>query len=338
MQTYYFKGVVTAEEPLTVTVKSSAAGRLPRNGGYQSCPFMPATSFRGALRHASHQALNKFMKGKGARFDLAEHFALAQGVDIENRATDFDAGDIDAGVKLRAANPFISLWGRWGLGGHAGIGNMYPLKADGCTGEFGGGNRTIMFERSPDLLSFMTDDEIERLNTILVEQSQSSEDMKPIKAEIKSLVSSLRMLEDSETKARVKSKIAELEAKLSDIKEAKTGPKDAIRRPLDSFEAFVAGCEFSHRMAIQCASDAELGLFITALHEFSRAPYLGGHRAHNCGRVSAKYDVTIYPEGSDAHIPVGSVAFSDDGFQLEGDILVSARHSWKSDNFDFKVW
>lgn len=338
MQTYYFKGVVTGEEPLTVSVKSSSTThRLPRNGGYKSRPFMPATSLRGALRHAGHVALNRLVQSKGDRLDLTQHFILAQGVDISGKAVELDAGAIDASVQIRKENPFLSLWGRWGLSGHAGIGNLYPI-TDDCVGDFGGGARSIMFERNTQLLSFLDDSEIDGLNGILKEQSDSSDEMKPIKAQIQTLAKSLKSLDDSESVAKVKAKIAELEQQIVAIKDAKSGPRESIRRPIDTYEAFVAGCEFNHRMAISCANEVELGLFLASLHEFSRNPYLGGHRSHNCGRISARYEITIYPEDADAHIPVGTVAFDDQGFHLSGEHIVSARNLWKDTEMDLSVW
>lgn len=337
MQTYYFNGVVVGDEPLTVSMGGSGAHRLPRNGGYRNKPYMPATSFRGALRHACHLALNGHLAKSGERLSIDQHFILAQGVDISNKAEEIKAGGVDASVKIRESNPFISLWGRWGLGGHASIGNMYPL-IDDCTAEFGGGNRTVMFERNNDLLAYLDDNEVERLNQILQEQTDSSEQIKPIKAQRQTLLKSLKSLDDSEAIARVKEKIAELDAQEKAIKDAKTGSRESIRRPIDNFEAFVAGCEFKHRMAVQAATDVELALFIAGLQVLSRNPYLGGHRAYNCGKISAKYDVSIYPENEDKPIVIGTIAFNDDGFEVTGEKLVAIRDAWKSQNMDLNVW
>lgn len=339
MQTYYLKGIVKAEEPLTVTLKSSGTThRLPRNGGFKAKPYMPATSFRGALRHACHLALNRHhLTTKGEKLTLNQHFMMAQGVDIAGTAQAFGGGDIDASVAVREANPFISLWGRWGLGGHMSVGNLYPIQDD-CVGEFGGGNRSVMFERNTDLLNYLSESEVGDLNRILKEQSQSSEDIKPLKAQIQTLTKSLRALEDAESVAKVKEKIAALESQISGIKDDKEGPRESIRRPIDTYEAFVAGCEFNHRFAVQCANEVELGLFLDALYEFSRNPYLGGHRSHNCGLISASYDVTVYPEGADAHIQVGTVSFNDVGFTITGDSLLEARNVWKSQSMDLTTW
>lgn len=337
MQTYFFKGVVTGEEPLTVSLNSGSTHRLPRNGGYRSRAFMPATSVRGALRHACHLALNAHLAKKDEKLSLDQHFVLAQGIDITKKAEEMKSGAVDASVALREANPFISLWGRWGLGGHANVGNMYPVNEE-CTAEFGGGNRGVMFERNSELISYLDESEVERLNMIIQEQSDSSELIKPIKAQRQTLMKSLKTLDDSEAIAKVKEKIAELDAQEKAIKDDKKGSRESIRRPIDNFEAFVAGCEFTHRMAVQAASDEELGLFIAGLQVFAREPYLGGHRAHNCGRISATYEVSVYPEDVDKPEVIGTLSFNEDGFVVSGDKLKSVRDSWKHREMDLTVW
>ena len=55
-----------------------------------------------------------------------------------------------------------------------------------------------------------------------------------------------------------------------------------------------------HRMIVQNAPPIELGLFLGCLREFARNPYVGGHRALNCGEINAKWEVQFWPEDSDA--------------------------------------
>lgn len=59
-------------------------------------------------------------------FDLADHFMLAQGVDIADRAEEHFLGEIDAEARIRASNPLLSLFGRWRFAGKVGIGNAIP--------------------------------------------------------------------------------------------------------------------------------------------------------------------------------------------------------------------
>jgi CRISPR type IV-associated protein Csf2 len=342
MQTYIFEGKVTAVEPLTVTLKGaqSALGhRLPRNGGFRARPYFPATSLRGALRHAGHVSLvNNLAKTKNEKFSLADHFMLAQGTDIKGVAEQFDGGKIDATVALRQKNPFISIWGRWGVDGRVSIGNLIPITED-CFADFGGGARTIMFERNDALIQAISAAEVDELNHIIKEQGEVSEDMKPIKAEIQSLTKSLKQLGDGEAKERVKEKISVLEQQIADIKGSKTGAKEAIRRPIDTYEAFVAGCEFDHRMKLESATETELSLFLASFQMFARDSRLGGHTAHNCGEIKGSYTVKVWPEDADAPVRVGKMEWDENGFRVEGQLLTRVLNAWKTaEGIDFKKW
>lgn len=342
--TYNFIGTVTAVSPLTVTLpggNTKGAHRLPRNGGYHSRPYFPASSVRGALRNAGHVALTRHLGKQDVRFTIAEHFAHAQGIiikakGVESCATDEPQGAIDANQSVRDDNPFMSLWGRWGMDGRCCIGNLIPL-TDDCVGQFGGGARTVMFERNPNLLEDLSNEEIQQINHILSEQAETSANMAPLSAEVTTLKKSLKNIDDPEAKSRVQSKIAELEAQMKQMKDDKTGSRESIRRPIDPYEAFVAGCEFEHLMTLKSATDDELSLFLTCLLEFARGSTLGGHKAHGCGSISGEYKVTVWPEDALKPVEIGSVSFGPNGFEVTGEVLESAIGRWRSADFDFKT-
>ncbi len=71
--------------------------------------------------------------------------------------------EINAGAELRSKNPLISLFGRWGLSGKVGIGNAIP-DGDNQWGMFGGGARSIMFQRDESLMEFLETDQLIVLN------------------------------------------------------------------------------------------------------------------------------------------------------------------------------
>lgn len=112
----------------------------------------------------------------------AEHFMLACGVDINGEAETFAPGEINAGAELRSKNPLISLFGRWGLSGKVGIGNAIP-DGDNQWGMFGGGARSIMFQRDESLMEFLETDQVDRLERLLEEQAEASVDISQIKTE-----------------------------------------------------------------------------------------------------------------------------------------------------------
>lgn len=339
-KTYQFNGTVTALSPLTVTMpgsSSKSSHRLPRNGGFSARPYFPATSFRGGLRNAGHVALARHLEKQGIKFTLAEHFAHAQGIDIKGSAVVGKSGAIDANQSVRDDNPFMSLWGRWGVDGRCSIGNLIPI-TDDCVGQFGGGARVVMFERNQTLLEILDESDVQQLNHILEEQADSSEKLAPIEAQMATLKKSLRNIDDPETKARVQENIATLEAQKKQLKDEKTGSRESIRRPIDPYEAFVSGCEFEHRMALKSATESELSMFFACLLEFARSSTLGGHKAHGCGTFSAQYKVSVWPEDADKPVEIGVVSLGPDGFHVTGSELKSVIGLWKTKDFNFKTW
>ncbi|WES67632.1 hypothetical protein [Superficieibacter sp. HKU1] len=153
--------------------------------GYRLLNSYKQSVIRGAICHTAHQVVIKRITEKNGGiipFDLADHFMLAQGVDIESRTDIAPSGEIDAGTETRARNPLLSLSGRWGLVGKAGIGNAIPT--GGVQWDmFGEGARTIMFERDESLIDLLEPDQVERLKRIITEQAEASTDIQPIKAE-----------------------------------------------------------------------------------------------------------------------------------------------------------
>lgn len=342
MRTLNFNGTITTVEPLTVVLKSASSTtghRLPRNGGYTSSPYFPGTSIRGAIRHAAHlvvvDRIGLDENGK-APFDLADHFMLAQGVDIADKSEEFPSGEINAGRELRMKNPLLSLFGRWGLAGKVGMGNAFPTSNEQW-GMFGGGARTIMFERNESLIELLDADQVSRLGRIITEQAEASVDISAIKAEQASLKKLMKTAE-KEDKAELQKKINELDEKIQSRKDEKTEARESIRRPIDGYEAFVAGAELDHRMTIKNATDVEAGLFLAALIRFASDPHLGGHANHNCGLVEASWDVTTWTPGEMMPVAVGKFSFNHNGVSIEGDELHAMLKAFaEADGLDYKA-
>lgn len=343
-QTYKFTGSITCTEPLTVTLKEAAQGarghRLPRNGAARDdvAPYFPASSIRGALRNAAHRVVLRMAKahsGDDHPFTLDDHFMLAQGVDSGKQLdAEKTQGVTDLGESLRAANPMLSVFGRWGLESHLSVGHGIPSGNEQCWGMFGGGARTVMFERDPRLLDELPPDDTDRLEAILLEQTAASADVSELKKEIASLKKMIRGA-TQEVRDDCNLKIKELEERIKSRKQDKSGPVESIRRPLDQYEAFTAGAELKHHMALRSATHEELGLLLLALREFARDPQLGGHKAHNCGAISASWTVTTWPEDVDAPVELGVIRLSDAGFVVEGDGLADALNAFQSKAGDY---
>lgn len=342
MRTLNFNGKITTLEPLTVTLRNaiSASGhRLPRNGGYSSRPYFPGTSIRGAIRHAAHLVIVERTgldpEGK-VPFDLADHFMMAQGVDITGDSETFTAGKINASAELRRKNPLLSLFGRWGLAGKVGIGNGIPTDDEQWT-MFGGGARNIMFERNESLVDFLEPDQVNRLNQIITEQAEASIDISAIKAE-QAALKKLMKTASKETRADLQEKINVLDKKIQSRKDEKSEARESIRRPIEPYEAFITGAELNHRMSIKNATNEEAGLFISALIRFAAEPRLGGHTNHNCGLVEANWEVTTWKPGEFTPVSLGGISITQHGVKIEGDELNAMIKAFADTNeFDFKA-
>ncbi len=346
-QSYKFTGSITCIEPLTVTIKEAAQGarghRLPRNGAFRDDvePYFPASSIRGALRNAAHRValrMAKIQTGLEHPFSLDDHFMLAQGVDSAKQLDGENGmGETDMGESLRAVNPMLSIFGRWGLESRLAVGHGIPTGKEQCWGMFGGGARTIMFERDARLLDELQPGDSDRLEAILLEQAESSADVAELKKEIAGLKKLIRGATEEE-RSDYNQQIKAIEERIKSRKQEKSGPVESIRRPLDQYEAFKAGAELKHHMNLRAASEEELGLFLLTLREFAREPQLGGHKAHNCGVIEAQWTVTTWPEDADAPVELGRIALSNTGFVVEGKQLENAIKAFNAGakGYDFK--
>ena len=353
--TINFTGHISCVEPLTVSIQNSAFGasehRLPRNGANTSKtqPFFPASSIRGKLRNETHLALLKTIKqaNQGENpMDIHDHFMLAQGVDSARRVDSSKpgAGVTDAHKELRETNPMLSLFGRWGLASKVSVGLALP-ETDDCWGMFGGGFRGVMFEKNQDLLQELNSDDTDLLERIMIEQAAKAADKAGLKSQKQALLRQVKKATEEE-KENLYAQANEIQAQI-DLNEKDTGigPETTIRRPIDEFEAFTAGALLKHRMALNGATKAELGLFLLGLQRFARNPRLGGHTAHNCGLIEASWVVTTWPEEEESPVILGKVALGAEGFSIEtsdnpyASLLDHAMDTFREsfDQYDFKA-
>ena len=341
MPTYTLKGEITTLEPLTVSLPGLKRGNvsvLPRNGASET-PYFPASSIRGALRHAAHRSVLRLVKkntGETHPFDLNEHFMLSQGVDAAKITKgESGSGQFDFGRELRNKNPMLSTFGRWGLESNLSVGNALPDKA-GCWSMFGGGARSVVFDRDENLLAELSESDQERLKVIMTEMAAFSVDNNDLKAEESSLKKSIKTAGEEE-KTAIFSRLNEIEQIRKTLKSEKEGPEESIRRPIDGYEGFTMGATLSHRMMLRNSNENELGLLLDTLAEFAREPRLGGHKSHNSGLISMSYVVTTWPVDQDKPIVVGKINITESGFNVEGDLLLQAREAYKhnSKELDF---
>jgi CRISPR type IV-associated protein Csf2 len=297
--------------------------------------YFPATSLRGALRRAGRNHIRRAairQSETDTPWSVDTHFMLTQGVDTTNQTlSEKTSGTIGLEEELRSANPFLSLFGRWKLPGHLGIDNAIP-ETENCVYVEGRGARPNDFNRDPGQVQFLNPEEAQRLKRILEQDSLAAKDVKEVDDEIKALKREVAGIRDKDEKAEVNERIKELDARKKEIKSAKEGSQETIQRIMEGFEAIVPGTQMNHRMVLQNANELELGLMLATLREFARSPYVGGHRALNCGEVSGQWVVKYWIEDADQPQVAGKVSFSAEGFEIsdepEEKPLTKALSDW----------
>lgn len=328
MTTIIMKGHIVAEGHLTVSRPNTTKGRLPRlpNGS----TYFPSSSLNGLWRHAAHEAVAMHREQhQKPKLSLDAHYMLASGVDTARVLENMDlGGSPGAELPIRAKNPLISLFGRWKLAGNLCMGDAFAPSQDVIIQQ-GDGSRSHPFRRRPELTHFVSDEEMDRLDAILNADSESSELVKPLEGRVKELKSAMRGT-TGEVKAGFQAEIAELEAKIKEIKTGREGAKESVQRPLETYEAIAAGSVLEHEMRIQGGAELEIGAFLWTTRHVASKPYVGGHKRSGLGRISASWEVRQYAPGANGPEVIGKVRFDDLGFQVEGEKLVAALDAFEA--------
>lgn len=327
MTVFLLKGTLTAEGPLTVSRPNAIKGRMPRlpNG----LPYFPASTLNGLFRHAAHAGIVHWRRDKGAApLSLDAHYMLAAGVDTARQISDIE-GKPGAELPLRAANPLISLFGRWKLAGRLSMGDAVARTPE-CVMDLGDGVRTHPFRRKPELVTFVDPAELERLDAIMAADAESSEQVAPLKARIKELKRQMRTAEADEKK-RLNQEIEGIEAQISGVKDTREGAKESVQRPLDIYEGIATGTVMDHEMRVQGGDGKELGALLWTLKYVASEPIVGGHRRSGCGRISGNWEVSRYDFGARAPVAIGTVGFSDAGLEIAGAALTSLLEAFEAD-------
>jgi hypothetical protein len=338
--TLFLNGTMTAREPITVTHKDAQVGkqhRLPRAGkGENAQPYWPSSNIRGAFRHCMNAVVAAAAEANGQKLKLEHHMMIAQGTDIEGVIGDTE-GIIDAHKEIRAANPALSVLGRWKLPSKIGVGNAFPLNND-CFAMYGQGARRIMFEVDPELVDDLEDSDQKRLKDLLAWQTEASESKTDIKSQIRDLTKKLKSSESPAEKNVLRDQIealnnAQTALNKGEMSEGATG----IRRPLPGYEAFNAGTKFSQSITLNNVTKVEAGLFIAALVKFSRSPFLGAKNAYNNGKVDFEWDVSRYADDISLTPDVTGnfIMNSETGIEINDDLMNECYEAWLEASKDF---
>ena len=341
--TYVLTGHVDAVTPLAVGRKEDQFNtqfqpekttRLPRQGPKMNKTpvYWPSTTLRGKLRRSCYEALREAFDdrvGGGHKFSLQSAFMLISGIDISEKRdveTEGVQGQFDVDLALRNENPFLSLWGRWRLGGRVGPDKSYPVNPESCLAVMGNGCRTNHFARETEEVSLLGVKDQTLLADIIRADYLSSKDKDVVKKEITALNAQYKDEKDPAEKTYIKEQISQHEKDMKETRKNKKGSGDAIQRPLEGYEAIVAGTRMTQRTFLKQASEFELGLYLAGLRKFSEFPLMGAHFSHGCGQVSAEWDVTMLVNRKPQD--VGSIKLGLFEFSVEGEVLEQALALW----------
>ena len=354
-KTYRLIGGLTTLAPLTVALKDCMRSRkheMPKSANGNA--FFPASSIRGAFRHAGFRLINSRQKKYHSEaFSLDESMMLSQGYfvnqDDEKKAQKSKSGislEVDLGASVREQNPFLSLFGRWGLDGKLSVGSAYTEDKNDCL-IYANGARGIYLERSPELLQDLSENDQGRFFDILRKESQVASENKDTGDQQRTLKKELKAAReagDNEQMELLNQKIQELDSEKKQRKEDKGEATESIRRPLESFQAISQGVELEHRMKLNGVTETELGLFLAVLGYFSESAQLGGHAAQGFGLIEAEWKVKVWDEDTFTLKEIGTVTINDDGFVIkdnssESSVLTNALEKWSAQkNLNYKKY
>lgn len=323
---YQLSGLITAEAPITVDYVGMEQ-RLPRTPHGQV--FLNGGTLRGPLRKAGLTMLIRELakahdKPLDGIFNRAEMYMLGEGVDITRQVNSEEGGTHDprAEAFLRAANPFLSLFGRWKLAGYLEVGALLTSRDNLITA--GQGVRHDQFEHSPQLAQYLDETEHEALLAELRSARDSMGKIETLRAQVRELRERSRNSDDRTVRQEIGSQIKELEAQEKEIRKAREGSEESIKHPIQGVEAIAPGSQLQSRLRIIEGSAESLGLLLHCLGEFSQRPRLGGHLATGFGAISAEWEVLQRAAGQRRASVIGQVRLDDMGIELDGEPLEAA--------------
>lgn len=309
MQTYKLIGHIKTVQPVNITLPNTKG--MPTSHGN---PMIPASSIRGWLRHAAHNAVTELYAREGRLLDVDTHYLLASGVDTGRvLAVTGQSTKVGANHAIRLKHPLLSTWGYWGLAGKAAVGSAVADSKDALL-VLSGGARQHVFNRNERLSGFVNESELDYLQEIILADAYSAEALVDYKAEIKELKKAIASTTDKDEKAEIRERIKEIEALIREAKDSRVGAKESIQRPLETIEAIDEGQVLPHRMSVKNPNEHELDLLLWSIAMASLHPFIGGHNNANFGEITAEWEVTVTDIDNLTPKSLGKIGFNERGF------------------------
>lgn len=246
-------------------------------GRHQRTVFVPASQFRGRIRH---EAALAELRSRTSKVKLEEAYLLALGQDLRPDEDDEpEAIRLGEQQKFRAANPILDLFGTWKVASRLFVSHLLP-EVNVLPDKVSHIRRDL--DTNEDVMSLLDEEEQDRLYSRQESQGLASKAEALIKLTTRELAAA--------RKAKDEGKVQELNDKLEELKELKKARKgeDASEntKHLLELQVIPAGIQLTGSLTVQSAKPRDLAMLVAALDGFSQKPYLGAQRARGCGEVS----------------------------------------------------
>lgn len=269
------------EQPLTFTHHGTDGLPLltrgvDAEGRHQRTVFVPAAQLRGRLRH---EAALAELRARPEKSKLEDAYLLALGQDLRpEEDAEPEAIRLREQLAFRAQNPLLDLFGTWKVASRLFVSHLLPevnVQPDTVS------HIRRDLDSNPDMMDMLDDAEQDRLYDRQNSQGLASKAEALIKLTTREMAAARKAKDDT--------KLAQLDAKLAELKELKKTRKgeDASdnTKHLLELQVIPLGINLLGSLTVNGATPYDLNLLVQAMDGFSQQPYLGAQRARGCGEV-----------------------------------------------------
>lgn len=245
-------------------------------GRHQRTVYVPAAQWRGRLRH---EAALAELRSRPAKAKLEEAYLLALGQDLRpEEDNEPEAIRLREQLEFRANNPLLDLFGTWKVSSRLFVSHLLPdvnVQPDTVS------HIRRDLDSNEDMMGLLDDSEQDRFYERQSSQGLASKAEALIKLTTREL--------GAARKAKDEAKVAELTAKLEELKELKKSRKgddtsDNTKHLLE-LQVIPMGITLLGNLTVNGARARDLDLLLKAIDGFSCNPFLGAQRARGCGEV-----------------------------------------------------
>ena len=248
-------------------------------GRHQRTVYLPAAQLRGRVRHESAMAE---LRKKPEKAKLEDAYMLALGQDLRPSEDD-EPEDIRLSeqIKFRQKNPFLDIFGTWKVASRLYVSHLLPA-VNVLPDKVSHIRRDL--DTNEDMMALLDDEEQNRLYDRQDKQGLASKAESLIKLTNRELLAA--------RKAKDQTKLADLNAKLEELKALKKSQKgddqsDNTKHLLE-LQVIPAGITLTGKLIVRHATAFDLSTLVEAFNGLSRNPYMGAQRARGCGEVQGQ--------------------------------------------------